>query len=214
MSTKKNLKTDLHDANTEATEKLESFFGENVGRVLETIDRSLLEPGFGGLEDVQGNVAADLSNQWMEELKALRDIGEIDRVPDAFIVRRCPDGSLFLKSVYLPKGLVLHGARVEVQPQVVALGADNFHDNDHHNDHHDDDYEERAPEQSAPRSIRRVKIPTDLPDEPRSSRSRRKQNIDPHPMAKTAQSGSSPDSGGSGRRALAFGAGGEVEVAE
>ena len=201
----------LKESTKEATEKLETFFGENMGKVFETIDRALLQPGYGGLEDVHNGVAASISEAWMEELKELKKEGEVDSVPDAFIVRRCSDGSLFLKSVYLPKGLVLHGARMEsssssasvattksdVVPDPQLLGANNS------------DEPEKEPLVKT-KKVKRNKVPTEGPGSP-GGKAPKRRSRKKTPAVETSPA-PAKSSSGKNRRSLDFNHEGEIEA--
>jgi len=88
---------------------IEFSLGHQLGDLFEQVDRAFLSPGFGGLLEVPGDVSQEIVDVWVDKLQQLADQGQLGAhpVPKTFLCRMLADGSLFLKRVNLPRGVVL-----------------------------------------------------------------------------------------------------------
>jgi len=98
----------LEDHGEATNHALESLIGSELSTVFSVLEKGYLENGFGGLLVVPRDVAQHVSLAWTRLLQAMKERGEYKGSVEgnAFICRMMPDGSLFLKAVPMPEGLV------------------------------------------------------------------------------------------------------------
>jgi len=110
------VKADVHrevahvisEYNQKSERNIKEHFGKGVDELLSVIERESTDPGFAGLTHVPDDVAQAIATGWRRLLETLQHRGEWDGdLPQGFICRMLDDGSLFLKSVSIPKGIVL-----------------------------------------------------------------------------------------------------------
>jgi len=109
-------------ASTEAIDdQVRTGIGNELTNLFAAVDRAVLNPGFGGLIEIPQAEAQRMVDGWVDTLHFLKETGDISfEVPETFICRMLEDGSLFLKRINLPAGVVL---RQEPPPEPVKAPA-------------------------------------------------------------------------------------------
>lgn len=114
------MKRLLEASRERSFEEFEVLVGKEALQIFDAIDRAALNPGFGGLMEVRSETAIKMASCWVAELKAQKKKGSFkEEIPQAFTCRSLPDGSLFMKAIPLPRGIVIPSD----QPQISEIAA-------------------------------------------------------------------------------------------
>lgn len=102
---------------------IKEHFGKEVNHLLSVVEQASADPDFAGLKEVPDSFAQSIASSWQSYLKSMNDTGGYEgELPQGFICRMMEDGSLFLKAVSIPKGIVLCGQPATIQ-QAPAMRA-------------------------------------------------------------------------------------------
>ena len=109
----------LRSATEEIDEQILTGIGNELTSLFAAVDRAVLNPGFGGLIELPKDHARLMVNQWVEVLHNLKYEKHISMdVPGTFICRMLEDGSLFLKRINLPAGVVVSSDSVQEEQEI------------------------------------------------------------------------------------------------
>lgn len=110
----KNLKALVGQGEKELQSLFERLLGVQISTVFEVAQKASLGGEFGGLIPLSKEDSMPLIGMWMKKLKEFQKKGLYQgELPGAFALRMKEDGTLILKAIHVPKGMVFSTDSVE-----------------------------------------------------------------------------------------------------
>lgn len=95
------------DSPPDMQEAYAHVLGRGLNNLLTAFDHVSLEEGFAGMKSLETSLAEVISTTWANILHTKKQQGSFQgETPQGFLVRFLPDGSLLMKAVEMPKGVV------------------------------------------------------------------------------------------------------------
>lgn len=97
----------------ELEQALNRLLGIQIGTIFEIAEKATYQANFGGLVPLSQDDSSPLIAAWKELLEQWKEEGKYDgKIPQAFAPRMLPDGTLVLKAISLPEGVIFSSGSV------------------------------------------------------------------------------------------------------